>query len=186
MNKLKQLILLAIMFTLFACGGCGKKAVPKISVSKGEDMNNTGVLLEFTGTAVNTITFKGQATGTLYRFGNNPGHKRRYVYALDAPGLLALKSQFREIKPRPEPKEPAAEVKPVAENTAPEAEAKTAEVSAVESPAEEPEEYLSVRQLEKIVPDKSPEELALMLAKEKSGPSRKTAIELIEKALKAE
>jgi hypothetical protein len=165
LNKLKQLILLAIMFTLFACGGCGKKAVPKISVNKGEDMNNTGILLEFTGTAVNTVTFKGQATGTLYRFGNNPGHKRRYVYALDAPGLLALKSQFREIKPRPEAKEPAAEVKPVAENVAPEAEA---EVSAVESPAEEPEEYLSVRQLEK------------------SGPSRKTAIELIEKALKAE
>lgn len=184
MNKLKQLILLAIMFTLFACGGCGKKAVPKISVNKGEDMNNTGVLLEFTGTAVNTITFKGQATGTLYRFGNNPGHKRRYVYALDAPGLLALKSQFREIKPRSEAKEPAVEVKPVAENTAPEA--KTAEASVVESPAEEPEEYLSVRQLEKIVPDKSPEELALMLAKEKSGPNRKTAIELIEKALKAE
>ncbi|MCK9521035.1 MAG: hypothetical protein M0R74_18725 [Dehalococcoidia bacterium] len=145
---------------------------------------DTGILLEYTGTAANTMTFKGQATGTLYRFGNNPGHKRKYVYAQDAPGLLALRGQFRELKPEAKPEPKPEPVK--TENTTLETEVKTVTGEVEESPVEVVEpEPLSVRQLEKVVPDKSPEELALMLAKEKSGLNRKTAIELIEKAIKA-
>jgi len=57
------------------------------------------VLIEFIGLSPATMTFRGKATRTQYRFGNNPGHKRKYVFPKDAEYLLSISGQFKEIKP---------------------------------------------------------------------------------------
>ncbi len=163
-----------------ACGGCGRKVAPIIR----EDSAHSGaVLLEFIGTGENTLTFRGAVTKTSYRFGNNPGHKRKYVYVQDAPALLAIRNQFIEIKP-----EVKVESQPVLKAEAqPVIEAKVNTVTEQEFEANRGkpiEEELSITALKKIIPSKSKEDLALMLAQEKAGSNRSSAIKMFEKALK--
>lgn len=94
---------------LMACSSCpaGRKAngIPPTS-----GMSNPGLmagdpggamLLEFTGLSAGVRTYKGQKTNTLYRFGNEPNHRMKYVLAADAPGLLAMSNTFKLAESRP-------------------------------------------------------------------------------------
>ena len=45
------------------------------------------VTMEFRGAAKGTRTYKGAVKGVDYRFGNTDGHRRKFVYLEDAPGL---------------------------------------------------------------------------------------------------
>lgn len=177
MKKFWHLVIMATLF-LLACGGCAKKT-PRSTEKKGL---NQGVLLEYVGPSTTTMTFLGQVTRTPYRFGNNSGHKQRYVYVQDAPALLDL-GQFKEIKPEP--------VK-VREYQTETNEAQVIVQADVQPEVIQPEvkeeakETLSIKKLEKAIPSIPKEELAVMLAQEKAGLARKTAIEMLEKALKAD
>ena len=176
---------------LMACGGCGKKTVKTIPVSKsiigGATMplnnNQPLVLIEYMGAAETTMTFKGQVTRTQYRFGNNESHKKRYVYAQDAPYFLNIKGQFREV---PQVKTVIPEIKtsiilPEFTLTAPETQAEPikASVAVLDS---EPE--ISVTELKKKIGGMSKEDIALMLSKEKAGSNRSTIIKMLEKGLR--
>lgn len=87
------------------CGGCGKKrAVQPPAVQQNQTVQaatvrtNDGeaVLLEFVPNGVAPMTYRGQVTGTLYRFGSDSGHRRKYVYTADVPYLLARK-EFKRV-----------------------------------------------------------------------------------------
>jgi hypothetical protein len=91
------------------CGGCGKKrpaplptvtakAQPTVQSSEGE-----AVLLEFVPTNTPPMTFRGQVTGTLYRFGSDAGHKRKYVLTPDVQYLLARREFKRVTEPTADP-----------------------------------------------------------------------------------
>lgn len=84
---------------LMACGGCRKRGTSNTTDSsqnrvniQGQSITSTSdvVLVEFTRETTGATTFKG-ASGTIYRFGSDPGHRIKYVYKVDLPGLLALK-----------------------------------------------------------------------------------------------
>ncbi len=66
------------------------------------------VLMEYVGATTGTRSYKGQKSGTLYRFGQDAGHRRKFVYAADVPGLAAL-PELRVVS-----QEAAAEVTPPA------------------------------------------------------------------------
>jgi hypothetical protein len=103
---------------LMGCGGCGKGGGGKVSarangtatmrqISKSEvtlaQATETGAMLvEYVGKADGTRSYKGQRSGQVYRFGNDSGHKRKFIFAVDAPGLLRL-PEFREVRPDPQP-----------------------------------------------------------------------------------
>lgn len=88
-----------------ACGGCGKnRAVfaPKSSNGSALASNNgvsgsgtsEAILLEYMGTG-GARSYRGEKTGTIYRFGSNPEHKFGYVRGPDVPSFK-LKPEFRE------------------------------------------------------------------------------------------
>jgi len=81
------------------CGGCSKKraslpavATPQSVVAQSQ---TEAMILEFVANGIAPMTYRGQATGTLYRFGSDAGHMRKYVYAADVPYLLARKEFVR-------------------------------------------------------------------------------------------
>lgn len=55
------------------------------------------VELEYVGGLPNTREYKGKATGKIYRFGNNTGHRIQRVHRDDAYHLLRLKGQFVQV-----------------------------------------------------------------------------------------
>jgi glycosyltransferase involved in cell wall biosynthesis len=75
------------------------------------------VLLEYQLPIIGPMTVKGPVTGKLYRFGNSPSHKIKYVDVQDAAELLArstrgvhhftLAEQMQPTPPTPEPPTPA-------------------------------------------------------------------------------
>ena len=89
---------------LMACRGCGRgggrKAAPmptvtsvqKAAVAQAQDSGL--VLMEFVGVGAGTRSYRGPRSGQQYRFGSDPGHKRKFVYGVDVPGL----SQLRELR----------------------------------------------------------------------------------------
>jgi hypothetical protein len=84
---------------LMGCRSCGQRNVqPPISVAVTSTLQPVGgmVLIEYLPTS-GTITFRGQSTGTLYRFGPDSGHKIRNVFEADAPMLLS-RNEFRRLK----------------------------------------------------------------------------------------
>lgn len=166
-----------------ACGGCGKKTtLPAVTVGTKTLVNPTGkplVLLEFMGSAETTITFKGQITRTTYRFGNNESHRKRYIYAQDAPYFLNIKGQFKEVQ----------EVKPFVPEIIPVVE--IPEIRIIDTVIEpEPVKLVtdesievSVNALKKTIGTMSKEDMALMLSKEKTGSGRVSIIKMLEKGL---
>ena len=103
-----------------ACRGCpggggGRyqaQAGPGGKAVGGPTVNEGWVLIQYMGPGQGTRTYKGKATNTVYRFGGNPSHRRKYVYEQDAPFLLALldgqSPMFEKIaEPTTEAEEPA-------------------------------------------------------------------------------
>jgi glycosyltransferase involved in cell wall biosynthesis len=176
---------------LMSCGGCGKKTVKTIPVSKSTiggtimplNNNQSLVLLEYTGAAETTMTFKGQVTRTQYRFGNNESHKKRYVYAQDAPYFLNIKGQFREV---PQVKMVIPEIRPAI--ILPEVTLATPEMHIEPVQASvavlDSETEISVAELKKKIGAMSKEDMAVMLSKEKAGINRSTIIKMLEKGLR--
>ena len=83
---------------LMACSSCGGTrrtfggSVQQMAAPEG------AMLLEYVGPKQGSQTFRGTATGTLYRFSAVPSQSRRYVDNRDAPGLLA-RSDFQKAEP---------------------------------------------------------------------------------------
>jgi len=77
---------------LMACTSCSKQAQAQAppAPQQTQQVPNDAVLLEYTKPSTGVVTYKGQATGTLYRFGGDPAHKTKYVYASDAQYFLQL------------------------------------------------------------------------------------------------
>lgn len=78
------------------CGGCGGQArvqsAQEVMAASGPatPSNNGGdnlVLLEYVGKVSGPITFRGQKTGTQYRFGLDVSHKLKYVHKDDLDGF---------------------------------------------------------------------------------------------------
>lgn len=91
---------------LMGCRGCGgsRANVPSSynvnKVSSPVTANVDGmVLLEYTKTAAGTISYRGPATGTLYRFSNDSDHRIRYVFKADAEALLQ-RQEFKLFVPQ--------------------------------------------------------------------------------------
>lgn len=76
---------------LMACGSCGgASAAPPMSARAQVSANGDMVMMEFLGEHMEPRTYRGQVSGTSYKFGNDSGHKMRYVYKSDAQGLLSM------------------------------------------------------------------------------------------------
>lgn len=84
---------------LMACGSCpgggGQKAPtpPLMAQQSGQQImlpRDGYAILEFLSPSAGTRTFKGQS-GTHYRFGSDPGHKRKYVLGQDVEALMSLR-----------------------------------------------------------------------------------------------
>lgn len=87
---------------LMACGGCGKRGAPvhtnydQINGSQqmassvlSDGGENTLVQVQFTGEGA-ARSWRGRASGQVYRFGADSQHKVKYVIDKDVPGFLEL------------------------------------------------------------------------------------------------
>lgn len=84
-----------------ACGACGQKprAVTVNQTVNVPNISSDGmVLVEYIGASAGTRPYTGRATGTKYRFGNDPDHRVKKVYKEDLPSLVSL-SDLREYVP---------------------------------------------------------------------------------------
>jgi len=86
---------------LMACRTCGGRRitpVPAPIARVAGVLQPVGgmVMIEYLPTDGSTKTYRGQSTGTLYRFGSDPGHKIRNVFQRDAAQLLA-REEFRAV-----------------------------------------------------------------------------------------
>lgn len=84
-----------------ACGGCGGRKVstnggsaPRVTRVEVTAPSEGMVLIEYTKQNAGTVTYIGQVTGTVYRFGSDQGHRVKYVYKEDAETFLT-RSEFR-------------------------------------------------------------------------------------------
>ena len=85
-----------------ACGSCGgnrQAVVTSNKISIPNESDPSMVLLEFIGSG-GARSYVGQVTGTIYRFGSDPSHKIRYVFASDLP-LFVNRPEFRRAVPLP-------------------------------------------------------------------------------------
>lgn len=83
---------------LMGCGGCGsRKATASMdqALVSGEMKREGAVMVEYVGRP-QSLTVRGKTTNTSYKFGNDAGHKRRWVYQVDAPDILKM-GQFFQI-----------------------------------------------------------------------------------------
>jgi len=83
---------------LMGCGGCGsRKAITPsndISLVSGEMKREGAVMIEYVGRP-QSLTIRGKETNRSYKFGNDAGHKRRWVFQVDAPEILKMAQNFR-------------------------------------------------------------------------------------------
>lgn len=186
---------------LMACRGCpggGNKPVGPANPGgqkANPDSPGGAVLMEYINTNPGTMTFVGQKTGVRYRFGDNTGHKRKYVHSSDVPHLLSLVKLFRVV-PAPalaikeSPKVEALAVPlagkvvvAVAETPKPETVTETSVPMETEMSTEEKGNgYLSVRELKEALKSMDIETIIVTLAREKAGAKRTTAIKMLEAA----
>ncbi len=100
---------------LMACSGCSKGGgvakPPTMPQQQGQ--NGSAVMaaregytiLEYAGGGGGRRTYRGKSTGTSYKFGSDPAHRRKYVYVADAEALLSLfepggtQKLFRSVEP---------------------------------------------------------------------------------------
>ena len=189
---------------IMACRGCpggGGGNYPKPPTGPAGAASSSQVfqardgyeVLEFMGEQIGTQTFSAPS-GTRYRFGNNPGHKIKYVLQQDVEQLMALheggRPKFRKIgagvpivpSSQPTMVAPSSSVRePVAQDLAPEPEAEPdpdtiQEIESVQAVG-------TVSELRKQIPQLSVNDLESLLLREKTGQNRPTAINLIQAAL---
>jgi glycosyltransferase involved in cell wall biosynthesis len=104
------------------CGGNRRKTNPNLGRRNPGRMTMAGMpnpltnreeqglkLLEYVGGNVGSTNFYGPATGTVYKFGNNPKDKVKYVHVDDAEAMLNLLKHKRAlfsvyVAPKPAPK----------------------------------------------------------------------------------
>lgn len=94
---------------LMACSGCGKRNsqqtaalfddpnrhVEQAAARMSSAVTPDGtVLIEYIGGSPG-VTYRGQVTGTSYKFGNVEGRSKKYVFARDAESFLARVKEFR-------------------------------------------------------------------------------------------
>jgi hypothetical protein len=126
-----------------SCGrGGGRKLTPTPTVTSVQPVQiaqaaESGlVLMEFIGTGAGTRTYRGARSGQTYRFGPDSGHKRKYVFGVDAPALAQLR-ELRIVTETAEPK-PAEEVAEIEPLPVRQSENRIAEVPVVTEIAEPP------------------------------------------------
>jgi len=188
---------------LMACRGCpGRKVVVPRPVTKNtsggvpQSLASPGgaVLLEYLLTG-GSRTYRGPVTHTEYRFGSDASHKFKYVLGPDVQHLLSIRGTFRvaeqvaEVPMASPTKEPVLTTigPPVREvhaqdvtQAAPDA---TPAPAAVVSDVVSADDLLSIRELKQMLPSWSKEYIAVLLAKEKAGENRRTAVALLQRAL---
>ncbi len=100
---------------LMACRGCSKgggvakpPTMPQQQAAAGSSTTVARegyTILEYTGGGSSRRTYRGKKTGTSYKFGGDPAHRRKYVYLDDVPWLLSLfepggsQKLFRSVDP---------------------------------------------------------------------------------------
>lgn len=92
-----------------ACAGCSKRRSverpPAVQAPKNVEPRTQGVqLVEFLGSGP-ASTFTGRITRQKYRFGNDPSHRRRFVYDDDIPGFIERFHVFQLVPKAEEPEE---------------------------------------------------------------------------------
>ena len=183
---------------LMACRGCpggGGGRYPKPPSTQGQarpegqgaprmGARDGYTVVAYVGDQASTRVYKGKGTGTQYRFGATPAHRRKYVYKQDLEGLGAL----RDARGRPIFQEMTLEAGGEASARI----SRTMEVPAVPvveavqvEPEAKPERALTTRELRSAVPKADVRELERLLATERQGPNRATAIAILERALRA-
>lgn len=145
-------------------------------------------VLEFIGEAQGTQTLVAPS-GTRYRFGNNPGHRIKYVLLADVAHLTSLsdagRPKFQQIssgaaasgQTEPPMTAPSSTIQT---QSPPEPEADPDTIREIE----EMPEIGSVSELRKKIPTLSVNDLESFLLREKNGANRATAINLMESALR--
>lgn len=151
-------------------------------------------VLEYIGEQEGTQSFTAPS-GTRYRFGNNPGHRIKYVLLADVGHLMSLsdsgRPKFRQISSGAAASG-LTEAALVTPSSSIQAQA-TVEPAPVAEPEpdsdtireiEEMPEIGSVSELRKKIPTLSENDLASFILREKNGANRGTAINLMESALR--
>jgi glycosyltransferase involved in cell wall biosynthesis len=108
---------------LMGCGSCGKgggrpstrgaaTVVADASLAAVSAAAASGMtLIEYIGASAGTRTYRGVASGTLYRFSSSATNKRKYVYSADAVKFLSM-ADFVQVTAVPDV--PAAPTEPIA------------------------------------------------------------------------
>ncbi len=180
---------------LMACSKCpggGGGRYPKPPAPAAQQSNANGarqmaaregyVILEYQGSQTGTRTYRGKQTGTTYRFGSNPAHKRKYVYEKDMQELLEIQEAGQVLFVNVSPTVPE-----VTEGlrSSPTMDAAGPPASMPEQGADQGLSDLSVKQIRSAVAHMSHEELQERLTSELSGANRKTAIIYLEVELRS-
>lgn len=170
---------------LMACAGCksGGGRAPTAPAPLKTEQNNLGtgdvVLIEYIGQKQGTMTFRGKVTQTAYRFGNSPAERRKYVYAQDAPGFLAMNT-FTAVEPTtPAGPSPKLEITYETSSFAASHEEEKQEVQAQEPPTNGNVADLTIKELKGKVGQWTVEVLEQELVKEQQGSQRTGAIKVL-------
>ena len=185
--------------TLMACSGCpggggGRYAAPPapganaVQNPAGMVPRDGYVVLRYMGRSEGKRNYRGKETRTMYRFGNDPAHRLKYVYETDLAGLTALREMGQPLFEQVAPVTPGiTEAVPHLEVPGPPARADqpisphTPAVDATDNGAE----HLTTRQLRQLVPTWTVEKAAEYLARERAqAQPRGTAITLLEAKIK--
>ncbi len=178
-----------------ACSGCpggggNRYAAPPIGA--GAAQNPTGLqpregyaVLRYKGQSAGKRVYRGSATNTNYRFGNDPAHRLKYVFLTDLDGLMALRDGGQELFERvmPTPQQVAGDAPRL---EAPGPPPRADEVISPHTPAvDNGAHQLTTRDLRKLVPDWSIEKAAEYLARERAQPQpRSTIVAMLEKRIR--
>ncbi len=196
--------------TLMACSGCGRGGGVSIT-PKGAVVNTAGaggqavqvgeaVKVEYIGSSVGTITYKGKPSMKQYRFGNNQSHRFGFILPSDVEWFLSRPGEFRAVDQAaptqyrpPSPAMATQAEAPVNQETRPGVGDVALQSPAVQQdpPKSEPavvEDYsqITTRELKNSLANMTVAELDRALAEEEmSDKPRATAVNLIKGRLKA-
>lgn len=159
-----------------ACCGKSDKKTVSLSATSSITIGQEGMtILEYTGTSIGDMTWRGPVTRIKYLFGGI--RKRGYVDNRDVPGMLNLRDNgvpvfkiYEEVKAISEPVAIVADTQPETSIVA--------DWEVALNPSE-----MTVAELEVAIQDLSQDDIAEILQLEKDGKNRTTAIKLLEAAL---
>jgi hypothetical protein len=170
----------------------------------GKDAQTGTTLVRYLLNRTNTRAFKGEKSGVLYRFGDNPGHRQKYVYDEDINGLLAQmdggQNAFAVVQATPQAPEPVA-VQPSGVQTpsivavgspnaiAVEDVARPTSLDAAVSMAAPQTATavppMTIKEMTELVPQMAIDEVAQLLTGERAGANRVGAIKVLEHRMAA-